>query len=164
MQNTIVTLLVIVLTVLLGYYFFINTPEVRTENSEEVVVNEMIVDPLIGLWRSADDERFTREFLSDGTVTDKYEGEDLATSVGVWSYVADVSAEPVELPETERQILKIVFGDETMYFAMFADDGKYDELELSYLNGNGILRFTRVTDIGDTNDTEEMVVEGEESI
>jgi hypothetical protein len=42
---------------------------------------------LTGTWQNSADTRFTRQFNADGTVIDRYEGDDSATIHGTWIVV-----------------------------------------------------------------------------
>jgi len=118
-------------------------PAKPVESQNNDVPNEQISIELTGVWQSTQDTRFVREFRSDGTVTDRYEGMDDATSTGSWNFVEDPSKEQDELPAVHNaKILKIQFPEEVLYFALInlTDTG----LTLSYLGRGNTLEFTRV--------------------
>jgi len=151
MNNKIFSILVVILALVAGHYLVTNIPDrADIEETTEVVV-DISADKVVGFWRSIEDSKFTREFLTDGTIIDKYNGDDSATSIGVWSYVEDLKALPTELPETDSPVIKAVFNEETFYFGVvFENSG--ENLSLSYLNGNGILNFVR--EVGVSKDTQ----------
>lgn len=98
---------------------------------------------LDGTWQSTADAKFIREFNADGGVTDRYEGDPGATAAGSWTIIANVTAEPVLLPETDLPILKLVFpASEPLYFSI--SDLTDTSLTLTYLDRGGALSFTRV--------------------
>lgn len=101
------------------------------------------VNEFFGTWKSDQDAKFTREFMSDGRVVDKYAGDAKATMTGSWGIVANPSAEPVKLPDVGgATVLKLKFPDTTMYFAVTGVSST--NLSMNYLNGNGALNFTKV--------------------
>ncbi|PIP87289.1 hypothetical protein COW81_01050 [Candidatus Campbellbacteria bacterium CG22_combo_CG10-13_8_21_14_all_36_13] len=143
MGNKIVNLLILCLALFIGYYLVTNIQN-RADINESMEMNtEVVSDPVIGFWRSTDDSKFTREFLDDGSVVDKYEGDEDATFIGTWVYVEDLKAEPIELPEIDTPVIKAVFNEETFYFGVFMSEEDTNSLSLSYINGNGILNFVR---------------------
>lgn len=97
-----------------------------------------------GKWQSVDDEKFLRQFQTDGTVTDSYEGQD--DTVGSW-VIFTMNSE-VETPftlEPNTAYLKItteVGASEVMYYKLTKVTP--EELELIYMDRGGVLRFTRV--------------------
>ncbi|PIR86490.1 hypothetical protein COU13_00640 [Candidatus Kaiserbacteria bacterium CG10_big_fil_rev_8_21_14_0_10_43_70] len=108
--------------------------------SEITAVN--LEEAIIGAWRSTDDENFTRKFDSNGTVTDTYDGQDLATSVGSWVILYDLSEEPANLPLIEgATYLKILFAEEALYFTI--SEISSNTLQLIYLDRGGALNFER---------------------
>lgn len=122
---------------------------VETNDKVDQVISEIIgvsVDEdLIGLWESTDDEKFTREFEEDGTATDRYEGDELATFVGEWVTFNDPSSEPVELPIVEgATYLRILSGEEALYFTV--SEVTEDSLQLIYLDRGGALNFRKITE------------------
>jgi len=98
---------------------------------------------LSGTWRSKEDTRFIRVFNVDGTITDRYEGDDSATVSGTWNVVENLASERPELVVNGSvQVIKVQFAEEVLYFAI----ANLTETDLSmiYLSGNGSLEFTRV--------------------
>lgn len=133
---------------ILAYVLFSSPsePEVEVENEDVAVENEDVFarSDIAGTWVSTTDSQFVRTINADGTVVDTYEGDEAATMTGTWSWVDDVSVEPVELPSVENQgTIKMEFGDEdALYFAV-TPDSTASELSLIFLTGNGVLTFTR---------------------
>lgn len=98
---------------------------------------------LSGTWRSKEDARFVRVFTTDGIVTDRYEGDDSATTTGTWSVVEDPASERPELVVNGNvQVIKVQFAEEVLYFAIASLTET--DLSLIYLSGNGSLEFERV--------------------
>lgn len=98
---------------------------------------------LAGTWRSKEDARFVRVFNVDGTIIDRYEGDESATATGTWNVVEDPASERPELVVNGTvQVIKVQFAEEVLYFAI----ANLTETDLSmiYLTGNGSLEFTRV--------------------
>lgn len=99
---------------------------------------------LVGVWRSTQDTKYTREFKAEGTVIDKYEGNTSATQSGVWSQVIDIKTLPTPLPTVgNATFMSVVFGQETFYYTVGATSTA-DHLVLIPLSGKNILDFTRV--------------------
>jgi hypothetical protein len=138
---------VIALAVVGGWYWFMMRPVADVETAPET---EDAARPeadaelsITGAWRSADDARFVREFRADGTVEDRYEGDEGATVSGAWNVVADPASEQAELPSAEgMRVVKIQFPEEVLYFSVV--NVTDTELELSYLGRGNTLRFTRI--------------------
>jgi hypothetical protein len=121
----------------------------ETIEDVDVIISEIsgpsIEESLVGLWESTDDEKFTREFEADGTSTDRYEGDELATFVGEWVTFNDPSSEPVEIPVIEgATYLRILSGEETLYFTV--SEITEDSLQLIYLDRGGALNFRKITE------------------
>ncbi len=97
-----------------------------------------------GEWQSVDDDKFTREFKADGTVTDSYEGSD--DTVGSWLiFTMDSDVETPFSLEANTAYLKIatdIGASEVMYYKLTKVTP--EELELIYMDRGGALRFTRV--------------------
>jgi hypothetical protein len=97
---------------------------------------------LVGLWRGVEDTKFTREFKSDGSVVDAYEGSTIDTK-GRW--VLFTKSMP---PEGFTEAL-----EDGLYLAIAAPESKAlyfritrierGVLELVYLNRGGTLTFTK---------------------
>jgi hypothetical protein len=128
---------IIVLLAIIGSYFYFVKPD---KYFGEAVPATFALE---GLWVSSDDENFTREFKEDGIVIDGYIGEE--DTVGTWEYITDPTAESVDLPEMgDAPIVKLLFEVEAFYFSVVPEGT--DKVSMAYLNGNGVLTFTRVTE------------------
>ncbi|MBU6323379.1 MAG: hypothetical protein KGI41_03105 [Patescibacteria group bacterium] len=115
-------------------------PELMATRDRATIAGE-----LSGVWVSTQDAKFTREFDTNGTVIDRYAGTASTTMTGIWSVVPDPAAEPVQLPAVDGQtVIKLEFPAESvMYFAITSATAT--DLSMNYLNGNGALEFTKVT-------------------
>lgn len=149
-RNVIVGIAVVLALIVVGWWYWAMMVPAQTVSEEPAAENgdaagstvQTSMD-LSGTWRSKEDARFVRVFTTDGTVTDRYEGDDSATVTGTWNVVEDPSTERPELPVIEgAQVIKVQFAEEVLYFAIT----KLTETDLSmiYLSGNGSLEFTRV--------------------
>lgn len=110
---------------------------------EEQDVIAAVKENILGSWVSVDDEKFKREFKSDGTVIDSYDGEEATSSP--WMVFTSLSGLDTEFPQSPDIIyLQIITGtlpEDTLYFSLSKLTG--DELELIYMNRGGVLRFIR---------------------
>lgn len=99
---------------------------------------------LVGDWQSLDDQKFTRKFEVDGTLTDAYEGSD--DTVGSWViFNKDSQVETPFALETGVTYLRISTDtgtSEVMYYKITKVTP--DELELIYMDRGGVLRFNRL--------------------
>ena len=151
-KNVVIGIVVVLALIVAGgaYYFLMPKPAdmgedvpAPTSMNDVARPNEEVAVSLDGTWKSKEDARFIRTFKADGTVTDRYEGDDSATVSGTWSFVADPSKEQGELPVVkDAKVLKLQFPEEVMYFAL--TDLTETDLSMIYLSGNGSLEFTRV--------------------
>lgn len=152
MNKNVITGIVVVLALLvLGWWYWsqmMPSALAPTDSAPLESVNgsamqeEETETKLSGTWQSKEDTKFTREFRSDGTVTDRYEGMTDAMVTGTWSFV-DPALEPVALPVVkDARVLKIEFPEEALYFALTGVSET--DLTLLYLSGNGTLEFTKI--------------------
>ncbi len=151
-RNVVIGIVIALALIVVGgaYYFFMQKPADMGEDvpasgsvNDVATPNEETAAKIEGTWKSTDDARFVRSFTADGTVTDRYEGDDSATVSGTWSFVADPTKEQAELPVVkDAKVLKLQFPEEVMYFAL--TNLSETDLSMIYLSGNGSLEFTRV--------------------
>lgn len=139
-----------VLLILLAAYFASVVPEdTGTSAGTTQRATMQQGDPkMIGVWQSSDDSKFTREFKADGTVVDRYEGDDLATAMGTWMIV-DPTKEPSDAlgaPSenlTGMTVVKLTFSDgQILYFGV--DSVTESSLKLIYIGRGNTLSFTKV--------------------
>lgn len=101
-------------------------------------------EKILGVWKSADDEKFTRTFQSDGTFIDSYVGS--ADTKGDWVVFTDNSGLTTEFTlEPDTVYLRLLEGsstDMTLHFKV--SKVTPEELELIYMERGGTLRFTAV--------------------
>lgn len=154
-RNHAVILSVVVATafVIVGaWYWFMTNPgavplkpaPAQDESVRDVAqTNEDTAAALAGTWQSTDDARFVRSFDASGAVTDTYEGEEGATSIGTWKFVVDPSEEQAELPAVkDATVIKIQFPEEVLYFAI--TDLSATDLSMTYLSRGNTLTFKRI--------------------
>lgn len=151
-RNVVIGIVVVLALLVLGWWYWAfmqpwqdsaiaPNPEENVDGAP--VSTEDTAFSLAGTWQSTEDARFIRIFSADGSVTDRYEGDDSATISGSWNVVDDPNAEQAELPEvTDARVIKIQFPEEVMYFAI--TELTASDLSMIYLSGNGSLEFTRV--------------------
>lgn len=124
----------------------IPTGQDSTEMTPDAIITPVptadITTGIVHVWKSVDDPKFTREFERDATVVDRYEGDEAATSKGLWTLLVSPMSEPPPFPVQEGvSYIKLSFAEEVLYFSV----GKLTEteLELVYLDGGEVLRFTK---------------------
>lgn len=93
---------------------------------------------LVGTWESADDSKYTVSFYDDGTVTEKYEGEDnsvpLVDSTGRW----------LVLVENDTVTLVTSFSEEKAFaYSIIAyDEGRLTLRERDAIRDNHFVKKT----------------------
>lgn len=100
-----------------------------------------LTSAVVGLWRSVDDPKFTREFLANGTVVDAYEGYPEATISGTWFVFTDATAPDNLFFEPKGTYIQIIAGGEPYTFGLAGITE--NELQLVYMELGGVLSFTR---------------------
>lgn len=149
-MKILIGVLVIVLLAGLGYVVYSTSLD---KAEEEPVVEEMASTKLsanderallIGVWKSNEDAKFTREFRENGQVIDRYESDDTPLPTqGIWSIVTDPNALPAEIAaDLDTRVLKLEFPEEVMYFGLVANTDT--TLSLVYYGRGGMLNFTKV--------------------
>lgn len=105
-------------------------------------VTTAVSDNIVGTWVSMDDDKFVREFRSDGTAVDIYEGEEV--SEGRWLAFTSENAIATDFSQTEEDVyiqIEDVDPAGTLYFTLTKLTP--EELELIYMGRGNVLRFTR---------------------
>lgn len=99
---------------------------------------------IVGKWQSTDDAKFTREFRSDFTVVDSYDGE--ANLDGLWVAFTKMNAPEIVFPLEENtvylQITEKGTPQDTLTFKLVKLTP--EELELIYMDRGGSLRFKKI--------------------
>ncbi|MBI5456472.1 hypothetical protein HY969_01905 [Candidatus Kaiserbacteria bacterium] len=117
--------------------------ERKTSQTDQVTESAAIAANIVGTWKSTDDAKFSRTFLADGTVIDKYEGNEDATTEGMWKTFMGTDAENAPAPLDEGVVyLKITMPEEVLFLSI--PKLTADALEMMYLSGGETLKFTRV--------------------
>lgn len=144
-----VVIVIVVLGLGLGYYFgqMDSVPPPKTKVTDQKPVEKQApsktqsADALMGLWRSIEDQKFTREFTGD-MVIDRYAGSPDATMEASWSFMSyGDDTGPIRI-RTDRNYIKVVTPEEVMYFSI--DSVSATELQLTYADGGEVQRFTKV--------------------
>jgi len=97
---------------------------------------------LEGLWHSLDDNRSFREFRSDGSFIDSYEGT--GDSRGIWRvFTKDNAPDHINFQPEANAVYLLLTDDITPELVLTFKIIKLDsnELELTYLDRGGILRY-----------------------
>lgn len=133
-----------------GYYFGDRSFErnAAKENSKEGEKNDTEIARvpdtrlLLGVWKSIEDPKFTREFQSDGTVIDRYSGDEAATVEAIWHAFMSPTDEPAPFDTEEGKLyIKILMPEEALFFTL--DSVTDTSLQMTYVDGD-TLRFTKV--------------------
>lgn len=119
------------------------SPQNEDENTEAMNTADVETN-IVGTWKSDADEKFTREFRADGTVTDSYASEVEVNSSGTWELFTSENAVTTFTGELDEGsvYLKINIDGADLHFRVTeATDGS---LSLVYLDRGGVLEFSRV--------------------
>lgn len=110
-----------------------------TENDIAIAASENI----IGNWQSTDDDRSAREFRADGTIVDRYDGEEVGTDV----WLAFTSTANIQTPfDQESNTVYLRLGNEEYLFFKISKLTP-EELELIYMDRGGVLRYSFIPPI-----------------
>lgn len=119
------------------------TPHVLVESVDKETTPPSPAEAMVGVWQSVQDSKFTREFQEDGTVIDRYEGDDSATVEGSWYLFMYPTDERVPFTiQPGVQYLRITMPEEVLYFSVTKVDAA--DLELVYLGVGDTLQFIRL--------------------
>lgn len=104
----------------------------------------VVTESIQGKWQSVDDAKFVREFKAGDKATDWYDNE--SVSEGLWIAFTKASAPEVPYPLQDNVVyLQMTMAGtqaDTLYFKV--NKLTPEELELTYMDRGGVLRFTYV--------------------
>lgn len=106
-------------------------------------LGSIVSESIIGTWKSTQDPKFVRQFKSDGTVQDSYDGK-VVTS-GKWQAFSSVKPLVVPFP-VEKGVVYIQMTDGGQSGALDFKVAKLtpESLELVYMERGGVNSFTKV--------------------
>ena len=107
-------------------------------------VRLIVAESIVGKWKSTDDAKFVREFQEGGKVQDWYDGK--VVSSGTATAFTSDNALAVSFP-LERDVVYIqlkMSGSQAQTLNFKLNKLTPDELELTYMDRGGVLRFTYV--------------------
>lgn len=155
MKNGVIIVIVLILGLGTGYYLGLGnlfgkggmSDSKPAEQTSQVAANPKPAEvkvTIVGIWKSTDDAKFTREFHADGSFVDKYANDSSTTAEGQWKvFVGPGNGEPASLPlKVGVTYVKLSFPEEAAFFSLTKLTS--DSLELVYLDRGGTLSFTKV--------------------
>lgn len=97
---------------------------------------------IVAKWQGTEDPKFTREFLADGSVVDRYEDDESATQRGTWHMT--LSGEiPYSVPVDEtKKDFTLTFNDKNYFFRVM--EITRTKLVLMYLDRGNFLEFQKI--------------------
>lgn len=152
MQNkTIIAIVVVIVILLAGWYYMSQDNQQATYQptpTNDAAGTQQTSNDLVSTWQSNQDEKFKREFMADGKVTDRYEGQASATASGTWTTVNTDTETIANIPAASiagKMVIKISYNDgTTTYFAV--NSLTQETLSTTDLSGNGaVTTYTRVS-------------------
>lgn len=107
-------------------------------------VRLIVTESIVGKWQSLEDAKFVREFQEGGTVRDWYDGTVVSTGTATAFTSNDALAVsfPLERDVVYIQLKMAGSQSETLNFKL--NKLTPEELELTYMDRGGVLRFTYV--------------------
>jgi hypothetical protein len=104
-----------------------------------------IAQTLIGTWQSEGNSRFTRTFAVDGSVTDRYEGDESSTTKAKWRLFTAKDRDPLlDSVVAGVTYLRMDNGSDVTFYAIVKADRR--RLQLRYADRRGfMLKFRRVS-------------------
>lgn len=107
-------------------------------------VSFVVSKSIVGQWKSNEDAKFTREFKSNGTISDSYEGKIVST--GKWQVFTSVKplkvSFPIEANAVYVQMTASGSQAETLNFRV--NKLTPETLELMYMDRGSVNTFTRI--------------------
>lgn len=111
-------------------------------------ITQIVSQSIVGVWKSTQDEKFTREFTNAGVIVDYYDNK--AVTTGTW--VAFTNQKPLKVPfPLEKEVVYIQMTttdnhagipDSTLNFKLTKLTPEI--LELIYMDRGGMNTFTRI--------------------
>jgi hypothetical protein len=104
-----------------------------------------IAQTLIGTWQSEGNSRFTRTFAVDGSVTDRFEGDESSTTKAKWRLFTAKDRDPLlDSVVAGVTYLRMDNGGDVTFYAIVKADRHH--LQLRYADRRGfMLKFRRVS-------------------
>lgn len=157
-MNKIIPTLIISLIVVFGVYYFSaqsngrEAPETRTSQDvdtglpeehadQKVDLTIVVTNSIVGKWQSIDDKKSVREFKSDATMYEVYDGKEIAS--GTWMAFTKERPVTTSFPlEANTPYFQILSGNDALQFKIIQLTP--ETLELIYMNRGGTLRYSRI--------------------
>jgi len=142
---------VLIIIVVLAVYFFYGkkteAPILPDDEHADLFDNKDYLisaskSALVGFWRNNEDANFTREFEENGIALDRYEGEN-DQGVLTWDVFTKEKPDAEFSGEYENGTAYLVMsnGTDNLYFKIIKITP--EELELVFMDGGGVLTFSR---------------------
>ena len=142
--KSILALLFVVVLALAGWWIIgnqLSTQQQESAQSEEVEgpehpeadVTTAVVQNIVGIWQSAEDAAFVREFITGGSAVDSYEGKSVST--GSWIVFTEASTPYLQMTMSGAQADVLTFKVTKL---------TPESLELIYMDRGGVLQFNRI--------------------
>lgn len=152
MKRKIILILVLVLAISAGYYYWGTMGGEMlppTESQNRMMMRDYDIKDksdvslgIMGKWKSADDLKFEEEFITDGLIT-FYDGLEVSKDVYEFYNTVDVPGEAVPNLVNNSVYLKVSNKDAgDLWYRIVKLDG--NTLEMFYEGKGNLLKFTRV--------------------
>ena len=105
----------------------------------------IVSENMQGKWQSADDAKFVREFKSGGTVVDWYDGKTVSSGTyTVFAKSSPLAGVTIPLEDNTAYLQLKMTGTQAETLNFKITEVTPEELEMTYLDRGGALRFTAV--------------------